>query len=108
MNRHLTIPSLIAIAALTAACAQPGTGVYRTDITDDMTARIVTGQTDTDVTANIGTPYRRVRFDNLKSTAWDYMYRDTWGYWVEFSVMMGDDHHVVNKVSRRLDPPDRR
>ena len=61
MNRHLTIPSLIAIAALTAACAQPGTGVYRTDITDDMTARIVTGQADTDVTANIGTPYRRVR-----------------------------------------------
>jgi hypothetical protein len=48
-----------------------------------------------------------VRFDNLKSTAWDYLYRDTWGYWVDFSVMMGDNGLVVNKVSRRIEPSDR-
>jgi len=107
MKHAMKLHIMSALALLLGACAQPGTGVYRTDIKDDTTARIVTGQSDAEVTALIGTPYRRVRFDNLKATAWDYMYMDTWGYWVEFSVMVGDDGKVVNKVSRRLDPPDR-
>ena len=48
-----------------------------------------------------------MKFENLKSTAWDYIYKDTWGYCVSFSVMVGDDGRVVNKVSRRFDMPDR-
>ena len=107
MTRAMTLQMLLAATLFLSACAQPGAGVFRNDLNDDMTARILPGQGSPEVTALIGTPYRRVRFDNLKSTAWDYLYRDTWGYWVEFSVMVGDDDRVVNKVSRRIDPPGR-
>ena len=89
------------------ACAQVGTGLYRPDLNDDIIARISLGQSEQAVAALLGQPFRRIRFDNLKSTAWDYLYRDTWGYWVEFSVMMGDDGQVVDRVSKRLDPIDR-
>ena len=88
-------------------CTQLGGGLYRPDLNDDIIARVAPGQTAQEITAMLGAPYRRLRFDNLKSTAWDYRYRDTWGYWVDFSVMMGDDERVVNKVSVRLDPVDR-
>ena len=90
-----------------SACAQVGMGMYRPDLNDDIIARVSLGQREHDVTALLGPPFRRIRFDNLKSTAWDYRYRDTWGYWVEFSVMIGDDGRVVDRVSKRLDPIDR-
>ena len=90
-----------------SACVQTGTGMYRPDLNDDIIARVSLGQSGPEVTALLGMPYRLIRFDNLKSTAWDYRYRDTWGYWVEFSVMMGDDGRVMGRVSRRLDPIDR-
>jgi len=57
--------------------------------------------TAVDVEAAIGKPHRRVRFDNLKATAWDYRYIDTWGYITDFAVMVGDDGRVVNTVSAR-------
>ena len=68
MKHAMKLHIMSALALLLGACAQPGTGVYRTDIKDDTTARIVTGQSDAEVTALIGTPYRRVRFDNLKAS----------------------------------------
>ena len=95
------------MAAGVAACVQVGTGMYRPDLTDDVVNRVTKGQSESEVTALLGMPYGRVRFEKLKSTALDYRYRDTWGYWVDLSVMMGDDGQVVGKVSRRLDPPDR-
>jgi outer membrane protein assembly factor BamE (lipoprotein component of BamABCDE complex) len=98
---------LVVAAALLGACAQPGTGFYRPDLTDDIVARVSQGQSGAEVTTLLGTPYQRIRFDNLKSTAWDYRFRDTWGYWVDLSVMIGDDGRVVNKVLRRIEPPDR-
>ena len=88
-------------------CTQLGAGLYRPDLNDDSVARVALGQTAQEITALLGTPHRRLRFDNLKSTAWDYRYRDSWGYWVDFSVMLGDDGRVVNKGSVRLDPVDR-
>ena len=105
MWQRILIYSLIVLTL--GACAQPGTGGFRTDLNDDTVARVAQGQSEQEITALLGTPYRRIRFDNLKSTAWDYLYRDLWGYWVEFSVMMGDDGRVVSKFSRRLDPIDR-
>lgn len=98
---------LTGIALLAGACAQPGTGYFRADLNDDTIARVVQGQSAPEVTALLGTPYQTIRFDNLKATAWDYMYKDTWGYWVAFSVMVGDDGRVVNKISRRIEPLDR-
>ena len=105
-RKSLRLPVILFTLGI-SACAQVGTGMYRPDLNDDVIARVSLGQREQDVTALLGPPFRRIRFDNLKSTAWDYRYRDTWGYWVEFSVMMGDDGRVVNRVSKRLDPIDR-
>ncbi|MBL0123814.1 MAG: hypothetical protein IPP88_14185 [Betaproteobacteria bacterium] len=98
---------LLGVALLLGACAQPGTGMYRPDLNDDVVARVSPGQSGMEVSALLGTPYRQIRFDNLKATAWDYRFRDTWGYWVDLSVMMGDDGRVANKVLVRIEPPDK-
>ena len=105
MYRQIWI--FLLVVATLAACAYPGPAMYRHDLNDDIVARVSLGQSEHDVTALLGPPFRQIRFDNLKSTALDYRYRDTWGYWVEFSVMMGDEGRVVNRVSKRLDPIDR-
>jgi outer membrane protein assembly factor BamE (lipoprotein component of BamABCDE complex) len=81
--------------------------MYRPDLTDDIVARVTPGQSGPEVATLLGTPYRTVRFDNLQATAWDYRFLDTWGYWVDLSVMLGDDGRVVNKVLRRIDPSDK-
>ena len=101
--RFAVVPVILSIAA----CAQIGTGLYRPDLNDDIIARVARGQSEQEVVTLLGMPYQRIRFDNLKSTALDYRYRDTWGYWVDFSVMVGDNGLVVNKVSRRIDRTDR-
>jgi outer membrane protein assembly factor BamE (lipoprotein component of BamABCDE complex) len=102
------LQTCVAVMAMSlAACAHVGAGMYRPDLNDDIINRVTVGQNAEEITVLLGPPHRRVRFDNLKSTAWDYLYRDTWGYWVDFSVMMGDNGLVVNKVSRRIEPSDR-
>ena len=106
MHQKLIRLSVIAFAIAVSACAQIGTGMYRPDLNDDIIARVSLGLSEQEVSALLGSPYRRIRFDNLKSTAWDYRYRDTWGYWVDYSVMVGDDGRVVNRFSRRIDPSD--
>jgi len=98
---------LWSVVLVLGACAQPGTGMYRPDLNDDIVARVSLGQSEQQVTGSLGKPYRQTRFDNLKSTAWDYVYKDSWGYWVELSVMIGDDGRVVAKHSRRLDRSDK-
>ena len=52
----------------------------------------------------IGPPYRHVLFERLGATAWDYRHRDTWGYMVEFSLMVDAQNRVVGKVSKRIEP----
>jgi outer membrane protein assembly factor BamE (lipoprotein component of BamABCDE complex) len=99
--------ALVSVVMILGACAQPGGGYFRSDLNDDITARVTRGQSEQEVTALLGAPFNRMRFDNLKSTAWDYLYRDSWGYWVEFSVMIGEDGRVAGKVSKRIDPVDR-
>jgi len=64
---------------------------------------IVPGMGVDDMVALIGQPIRKERFARLGTTAWDYPYRDTWGYEAVFSVMVGDDGRVVSKVSVRKD-----
>ena len=107
MKTQCRIPGFLLVVLFVSACAQTGTAFFRTDLHDDIVAHVSRGQSGQEVTALLGVPYRRVRFDNLKSTAWDYLYRDTWGYRVEFSVMIGDDGRVMGTVSRRIDPIDR-
>jgi outer membrane protein assembly factor BamE (lipoprotein component of BamABCDE complex) len=91
------------LVLVVTACAQPGVGEYRPDLKEATVLRVVRGLSQAEVITFLGEPYRRVRFDNLRATAWDYKYMDTWGYWVEFAVMIGDDGRVVNTVSRRME-----
>ena len=106
MRHRFSVAAVFAVALLASACTTSGRGYFRPDLNDDIVARISPGQSQPEVTALLGIPHRKLRFDNLKSTAWDYIYKDSWGYWVAFSVMMGDDGRVVNKVSRRIEPSD--
>jgi outer membrane protein assembly factor BamE (lipoprotein component of BamABCDE complex) len=43
----------------------------------------------------LGPPWRTVDFPNKRAVAWDYVFRDTWGYMVDFSVMVGRDGVVT-------------
>lgn len=106
MWQRIAVGLLVALTL--GACVQPGTGMYRPDLTDDIVEYVSRGQSGQEVVALLGMPYQRIRFDNLKSTAWDYRYKDTWGYWVDLSIMMSDDGRVREKIKVRLEPVDQR
>lgn len=72
-------------------------------LTDSTLEKIVSGIAADEVLVSVGPPCQRVRFDNLGATAWDYRYRDTWGYTVEFSVMIDDTYRVISRVLRRIE-----
>lgn len=73
-------------------------------LTDEQFARIQPGTTTAeDLRRMIGPPYRKVRFDNLGQVAWDYRFRDTWGYLADFSAMVDARGIVASKVTVRLD-----
>ena len=73
-------------------------------LTDDQFYRIHAGRTSRqEVQKMIGPPWRIVRFDNLKQDAWDYHYRDSWGYLCYVSVMMDDQGMVAGKVIQRIE-----
>ena len=75
-------------------------------LTDDLIQTIHAGLTADEVTAKIGPPHRRIRFDNLNATSWDYRYQDTWGYLVDLSIMIDDKNRVTGKVLQRLEHDD--
>lgn len=97
--------SLVSCVLVSCAANSPSGHSYRPDITDDLVMRVVTGDTSEMVKQKLGEPQGRVRFENLRATSWDYRYRDTWGYWVDLAIMIGDDGRVQGKVAARLDPP---
>jgi len=70
---------------------------------DDTFQAIVPGMGVDEVVALIGQPARKERFERSHATAWDYPYRDSWGYEAVFSLMVGDDGRVVSKISVRKD-----
>ncbi|QJR14477.1 outer membrane protein assembly factor BamE [Usitatibacter palustris] len=72
-------------------------------LTDDQFQQIRAGTTAEEVRRMIGPPWRIVRFDNLKQDAWDYRFRDSWGYLADFSVMVDDRGIVASKVTVRQD-----
>lgn len=93
----------IFLAGSISACVSDGVRFYRPDLNDDIVLSIKTGDTESAVVAKLGEPYRRIRFDNLRETAMDYRYRDTWGYWVDHSIMIGDDGLVRGRFSARIE-----
>jgi hypothetical protein len=72
-------------------------------LTDENFHRIQPGMNQEAVRATIGPPWRKMAFERQQQTSWDYLYRDTWGYRVEFSVIFNAAGEVVSKSARRLD-----
>ena len=56
----------------------------------------------------IGPPWQRVPFRNLGQTAWDYRYRDSWGYVAILSVMVDDAGLVASRITQRIERDNRR
>lgn len=64
--------------------------------------RIRPGQTTQDeVLRLIGPPWRRIDFANKAQVAWDYRFRDAWGYLAEFSVVVDAKGVVAETVTVR-------
>ena len=61
------------------------------------------GMTKEELLRHIGPPYQTGRFPNLRQTAWDYRFRDTWGYDAILSVMIDDQDVVVGRVIQRIE-----
>ena len=71
-------------------------------LSEEHFGRISTGTTKAgEVERLVGPPWRMQDFPNLQATAWDYVFRDTWDYIVDFSVMVGRDGVVTDKVYAR-------
>lgn len=72
-------------------------------LSEERFAKIVAGSsTGADVERLIGPPWRTIDFPNLRQVAWDYRFRDPWGYLAEFSVMMDERGVVAGTVTVRL------
>lgn len=65
------------------------------------------GMTSEELLRHLGPPSEKVRFGNLRQTAWDYRFRDTWGYIAILSVMIDDAGTVVSRITNRLEPRER-
>ena len=74
---------------------------------DDTFNRIQQGMTGEEVLRRIGPPREKMHFANLRQTAWDYKFRDTWGYEAIFSVMVDDNGIVAGKITRRIEARER-
>ena len=94
-------PGFAAVDA--APSARTTLQVAATRVGEGAFARIQPGMTQRDVTALIGAPARTMRFERTRTTAWDYDFRDAWGYDAELSVLFNDDGIVVDKIAGRHD-----
>lgn len=75
----------------------------RNVLNDDVFNGIRPGLTADDVLRRIGPPREKAYFPNLRQTAWDYKFTDTWGYESILSVMLDEQNIVVGKVTRRIE-----
>jgi outer membrane protein assembly factor BamE (lipoprotein component of BamABCDE complex) len=74
---------------------------YSSRLNDDTFKAIQVGMTAAEVVARIGPPDSRERFERTKTTAWDYRFRDAWGYDADFAVIVDDAGVVSGKVTVR-------
>jgi hypothetical protein len=75
-------------------------------LSDDVFNAIRPGMQRDEVLSLIGPPGDTMHFQLSNQTAWDYRYRDNWGYPAIFSVSFDADGIVVSKFSRRIERPD--
>ena len=72
-------------------------------VTTDTSYKVVPGMSESDIQALLGEPQRVARFSRSQTVAWDYDFRDDWGYDATFSVIFNEAGSVVSKVSVRRD-----
>jgi len=73
-------------------------------LTEDRFRQLAVGRSSgDDVLRLIGPPWRRIDFANKGQVAWDYRFRDPWGYLAEFSVMLDAQGVVADTVTVRLE-----
>jgi hypothetical protein len=51
----------------------------------------------------IGPPIETMEFPRLQQVAWEYRYRDSWGYDAFLSVMIDKQGIVAGRTTRRID-----
>ena len=99
------IVALPVAARAAGADVSPGGSLYvqskKRALNDDAFGAIQRGMPASEVLARIGAPYQKERFERTKTTAWDYHYRDTWGYDADFSVIIDDAGLVASTISVR-------
>lgn len=66
------------------------------------------GMTTDQLLRLIGPPWQRVYFGNLGQTAWDYRYKDSWGYIAVLSVMVDQHDRVASRITQRIERDNRR
>ena len=78
--------------------------IFEQVLDDAHFAKIEIGKaTNNEVSSLIGPPWRTIYFPRQQHTAWDYRFRDLWGFRVEQSIVFDAAGVVVSKPQRRLD-----
>jgi hypothetical protein len=82
--------------------AADGHVIARVQVLNEAVFRsIAPGMHASDVFGLIGPPASKSRFEATRTVAWEYRYRDAWGYIADFSVMFDYDGMVTGKFSAR-------
>lgn len=107
LRRMRRVFAAVVPAAILTACA----GLPAYTVVDE--AKVLQVQraagvaAEADVLSLLGPPWRKVAFPNISQTAWDYVMRDTWGYWVDAAVMIDARGRVADVVLVRREPVDK-
>jgi outer membrane protein assembly factor BamE (lipoprotein component of BamABCDE complex) len=99
----LACAQALATTSAAAAIEPPKFSIHveRSRVNDELIQKIQPGQTQEDVANLVGSPQRTTRFPRSHTLAWDYDYRDTWGYEAVFSVIFDDSGTVQSKTNVR-------
>lgn len=93
----LAAPSVVAAERIVVAVA----GAAKR--TESAFSTIHAGMPVREVVERLGEPDHRMRFERTRTTAWDYDFRDTWGYRSQFSVVIDEAGRVVETITVRED-----
>lgn len=93
----------VLFAWLAAGCASLNSvNVYRNDLTEEKVSAVRIGESAESLKARLGEPFQRLRFEFLRATAWDYRYKDTFGFWTDISFMIDEENRVKEVIRNRI------
>jgi outer membrane protein assembly factor BamE (lipoprotein component of BamABCDE complex) len=91
----------VAAVITLAGCATGGAGSFSTRNDSDF-AQVRQGMTRDEVLRMLGPPTETMQFARTRTDSLDYVFWDSFGYMVRFSVIMDDTGHVTSTVRARL------